>query len=195
MTALVDPVRAPAQPGARSSTLPAVDLRDQERRARRSARTRHGFFLLLAIVLVLALLDVFGVRTGSVSARGTYSGTDLVLTVDYAEVSRPGLATPWSVTVEAVGGGSLPPALTLDTTAAYLDQFDENGLDPEPTETARGAEWSSWTFEPPVGATVFTVSFDARLEPGIRWGEEGSTRLVVDDRLLLAVRYRTWIWP
>jgi hypothetical protein len=175
--------------------VPPVDLADQERRSRRSAMWRRAFALLLAGFLVLAVLNVFGVRTGSVSARGSASGAELVLTVDYAEVSRPGLATPWSVTVEAVEGGVLPPSITLDTRSSYLAQFDENGLDPEPTETSQDDEWSSWTFEPPAGATVFTVSFDARLEPGIRWGERGVTRLLVDDRLVIAVDYRTWIWP
>lgn len=192
-------VLAPPQAGrggdGGSSTAPAIDLAGQERRSRRGAWGRRTFALVLAGILVLALLNVFGVRTGSVSARGSVSDTELVLTVDYAEVSRPGLATPWSVTVEAVDGGVLPPSFTLDTASTYLAQFDENGLDPEPTDSFQDDEWSSWTFEPSDGATVLTVSFDARLEPGIRWGERGVTRLLVDDRLVLAVDYRTWIWP
>jgi hypothetical protein len=179
-----------------TSTVPDVDAADQEARSRRGAWARHAFAAALALFLVLALLGAFGVRMGSVAGAGTGAGGDEVtLTVRYAEVSRPGLATPWTATVEATGDAVLPATVVLETTSAYFDQFDENGLDPEPTEVFQDEEWLSWTFEPPPGTRTLTVVFDARLEPGIRWGRPASTRLIVDDEVLVHVDYRTWIVP
>jgi hypothetical protein len=178
---------------AATSTTDDLEL-DPERQAARSRRARWGriaFTTGLSVLVVLALLGFFGVRNGTVRA----AGDDFELEVTYARISRPGLATVWSARVVATGSEPLPSELTLLTTRDYLDQFDENGFSPEPTETAQNDDVRSWTFEPPPGARELVVSFDARLEPGWRIGVEARTTLIVDDEPVVDVSYRTLIVP
>ena len=146
---------------------------------------------MLVVIVVLALLNFFGVRTRTVSA----AGDDIALDVTYAQISRPGLATVWTARITAVGAAPLPPELTLRTTRDYFVQFDENGLSPDPAESDQDGEFLSWTFEPQPSARELVVSFDARLEPGWRIGKAATTAVVVDDEPVVSVDYRTWIVP
>jgi hypothetical protein len=146
---------------------------------------------VLVVIVALALLNLFGVRTRTVRD----SGDDITLAVTYAQISRPGLATVWTARIAAVGAAPLPSELTLRTTRDYLIQFDENGLSPEPTETDQDSEYVRWTFEPPPDSRELVVSFDARLEPGWRTGKQATTAVVVDDEPVVDVSYRTWIVP
>lgn len=56
---------------------------------------RRAFFIGTSLFLLLGALGVFGVRMAEVSGAG--GGYEVRVT--YAEVSRPGLATPWEVEV------------------------------------------------------------------------------------------------
>jgi len=128
---------------------------------RRSRLVRRLFITGLVVFLVLGMLNVFGVRTREKSA----SGGGIELTVRYSTVSRPGLATPWSVEVTQPGG--FPDGVTLAVTSSYFDGFDENGLDPAPEEETNDGERTIWRFGSSAGDTL-TVSFDARIEPGVQ---------------------------
>ena len=63
-------------------------------------------------------------KTTTTSAQ-LADGTEVEL--HYARITRPGLATPWSVTVHRPGGFEGP--ITVRSSSAYFDLFDENGLD------------------------------------------------------------------
>ncbi len=115
----------------------------------------------LVAFLALGMLNVYGVRIREVTA----TGAGYEVTVRYATVSRPGLATPWSVKVSRRSG--FPQGITLAVTSAYFDGFDENGLDPSPQEETADGERSIWRFGPSSGETL-SVSFDARIEPGVQ---------------------------
>jgi hypothetical protein len=127
----------------------------------RSRLVRRGFVVVLVGFLTLGMLNVYGVRT----RERTGAGGGYELTVRYAGISRPGLATPWSVDVSRPGG--FPDGVTLAVTSSYFDGFDENGLDPSPVEETNDGERSIWRFGPSVGDTL-SVSFDARIEPGVQ---------------------------
>ena len=116
---------------------------------------------LLLMFLILGALNVYGLRTKTVVARG--GGYDVSLT--YATVSRPGLATPWSVEVTRPGG--FPEGLTLAVTSSYFDAFDENGFSPTPVEETDDGERTIWQFAPSDADTI-EVSLDARIEPGVQ---------------------------
>ncbi len=156
--------------------------------ARRSARLRTLGLALLAAVIVAGAAGVLGVRTRSASATAP-DGTRL--TVTYAAVSRPGLATPWDLTIERPGGFDAP--IEVRTSSAYFAAFDENGLDPDPASATTDADETIWTFEPP-GSDTLVVSFDARLEPGVQWRRAGATTVVTGSERV-TVRYTTWVLP
>lgn len=166
---------------------PAADMG----RLRRARWGRRGFFVAVTTFLVLGALGRYGVRTGEVS--GTGGGYEV--TVRYAEVSRGGLATPWSVEVRRQGGFS-NGTVDLATTSSYFDIFDANTLDPQPAESTSDGERIIWTFNTPAEGDTLRVSFDARTEPAVQFRGVDATTSVVDDGVDLAsVSYRTFVMP
>ncbi|MDP9070221.1 MAG: hypothetical protein M3N68_02840 [Actinomycetota bacterium] len=158
--------------------------------ARRALRLRQLFLVALGTFLVLGVLDVFGVRSREASA----TGGGYQLTVRYAAVSRPGLATPLSMEIRRAGGFHGP--VRLATTARYMELFDENGLSPDPVSATSDGERAIWEFEPPEGSDTMTVSFDVRLEPGVQLvAERATTELLQGDLAVVSVGYRTWVMP
>lgn len=156
--------------------------------ARRSRGSRRAFLIFVAVVVLLGATGLLGVRTGSVSM----SAEGYTLTVTYASMTRPGLATPFGIEVaNEAGFGS---GFELRTSSSFLEAFDENGLDPEPVTSMSDGTWTTWGFERPT-ATTFRLSFDARLEPAVQWRRSGETRLVVDGKVVAQVAYTMWVMP
>lgn len=157
-------------------------------RLRRSRTVRRVFMAVLLAFLAVSLAG----RLGVLSRTTTAGGGGYELTVTYGQVSRAGLATPWSLEVHHPGGFDGP--VTISTTTAYLDLFDENGFDPEPSTSTATPDTVIWEFEPPEGDTL-GVSLDARIEPGAQWGRAGETSVLVDGKPVVTARYKTWVLP
>ena len=155
----------------------------------RRARTfRRLFMTLLFVFLGVGLVGHLGVQSRTVTAQG--GGYELQVT--YGQVSRGGLATPWSFEVHHPGGFDGP--ITVSTSTPYLDLFDENGFDPQPSSSTATPEAVIWEFEPPEGDTL-AVSLDARIEPAAQWGRSGETSVLVDGKPVVTAKYKTWILP
>lgn len=167
-------------------TVPEDAAGPSEQRRHRIER-RVGLALVFA-VLVLGAANLLGVRPATASESG--GGFDLSVT--YASVSRPGLATPWSVRIERTGGFDGP--IVLATTSRYFEMFDENGLDPDPQRATATGEMVVWEFAPPQGE-VLTVTFDARIEPAFDVGRAARTSILVDGDPVVSVFYRTVVMP
>ena len=175
-------------------SIPTEPLPTDIRRQVRSRLGRRVFAAALGVFLALGALGFYGVRTRTVSAAaGGYE-----LSVRYASVSRPGLATPWSLEVRRPGG--FPEGITVAVMSSYFDFFDENGLDPAPMEETSDGERTFWTFGPSTADTI-SVSFDARIEPGVQLtrakgraevlaGAPGTTGATV-----VGVDFGTWVMP
>jgi hypothetical protein len=148
------------------------------------------FAAVLLVFLAFGAANVYGVRTAEVTASG--GGFDLE--VRYARVSRPGLATPWAATIRHEGGFDGP--VTLATTSSFFDLYDENGLDPDPVEATADADRIIWEFAPPDDGDVMSVSFDARIEPGVQltW-LDATTELIVEGEVMAAADYRIVVMP
>lgn len=170
-----------------SSTIPNAETDGHQRR---SVLYRAVFALAITTFVFAGALNAFGVRHRSVSAAA--DGYDL--TVRYGEASRPGLATLWEVEVRHDGGFDGP--VTIATTASYFGAFDENGLDPDPDKAFGEGERIIWEFEPPDGE-VFTLSFDARIEPSQQLTTFPARTAVLDEAgaEIVAVSYETMVWP
>jgi hypothetical protein len=145
-------------PPSISTLPPPPDIRQ----VRRGRFGRRVFTVAIVVFLGLGLLGFYGVRTGETEAAG--GGYEL--TVHYTKLTRPGLATPWAVEIRHPGGFG-DGQVVVAVTSSYFDVFDENGLDPDPAESVSDGERSIWTFDAPPG-DVMTVSFDARIEPGVQ---------------------------
>ncbi|HVE91105.1 MAG TPA: hypothetical protein VNE62_02230 [Actinomycetota bacterium] len=169
-----------------TSTAPDPQPISRLKRARTLRRVALG---VLFVFLALSLAGAFGVRTRTVSASfGGYT-----LEQEYATITRPGLATPWALTVRKPGGFDGP--VTVGVSASYFDIFDENGIDPEPSSSTTGPNGLLlWEFEPPDGDSL-EISFDARLEPARQSGARGRSVVFEDDRAVVSVSYVTRVAP
>jgi hypothetical protein len=167
-------------------TVPEDAAGPSEQRRHRIER-RVGLALVF-VVLALGAANLLGVRAATVSK----SGGGFELSVEYASVSRPGLATPWTVRVRRPGGFDGP--VVLATTSRYLELLDENGLDPDPQRATATGDMTVWEFEPPPGEEL-TVAFDGRLEPAFHTGRSGETSILVDGEPAVSVSYRTVVMP
>jgi hypothetical protein len=156
--------------------------------SRRARMLRRLFMTFLLAFLVFGLTGGLGVRARTTSVQGG----EYQLSVTYGQVSRPGLATPWSLEIRHPGGFDGP--ITVSTDTKYLDLFDENGFDPQPSKTTATPDEVIWEFDPPDGDTL-GVSLDARIEPGVQWGRVGKTSVLVDGQPVVTAKYKTWVLP
>ncbi|HUR49980.1 MAG TPA: hypothetical protein VMY88_10715 [Acidimicrobiales bacterium] len=170
-----------------SSTIPNAETDSHQKR---SAFYRGLFALAITAFVIAGAANVFGVRHSEVAAEAK----GYQLTVKYGASSRPGLATLWEVEIRHAGGFDGP--ITLATTASYFGAFDENGLDPDPDKAYGEDEQIIWEFEPPEG-DVFSLSFDARIEPAQQLATFPARTALLDESgaEIVAVSYETRVWP
>lgn len=161
----------------------SVDANDQAARGRAPGSTfppgpsaRWDVFerslqsLSIVVVFGIVAFALFGFA--GLATRGTDNTVgDLTVHVDYATVSRPGLATPLVIGIESTSG-MLPAELTVELPRAYLAMFDENGLDPSPDSVTSDGDTEIWTFRPG-DVSVLSIDFDARLQPNMHYGRDG----------------------
>jgi hypothetical protein len=128
---------------------------------------------LLAVVVAggIVLGALFGLAGLSTSSEAAESGS-LQLHVEYAEVSRAGIATPLVIDVSTTDGSPLPAEVEVEILRRYLDMFDENGLDPPPDAVSSDGITEIWTFETDDVSTL-SIDFDARLQPNMHYGRDG----------------------
>jgi hypothetical protein len=159
---------------------------DELVRARRYRRIGLG---ILAVVVTAGLFNVVGVRREVVTAEAD----GYRLEVEYTQVTRPGLASTWTVAVTHPGGFDGP--FTVTTNADYFDRFDFNQFYPEPSTTASRGDVLLLTFEGIEGER-FVLRFDGRATPTFVFDlAEASTGLEVDGREIARVDYTTVVMP
>jgi len=139
-------------------------------------------------IVLLALLGFAGLATGS----ATTDGDEFDVRVEYATVSRPGLATPFVIEVES-NAGVLPDELTIEIPRAYLSMFDENGLDPAPDTVSSDGTTEVWTFQTDDVSTL-SIDFDARLQPNMHYSRDGWV-VVSGGDTEVRVDFRTRVMP
>lgn len=153
-----------------------------------------GRRLVLTLVLLAVLFNLggaLGVRTETV----TSSSNGYTLTLSYPETGRAGLDVRWQVVVRHDGG--FERELTLAVTGDYFEIFETQGFFPEPSSQIRDDEMLYLTFDTPAGE-VFTLDYDAYIQPASQRGREGRVAVVGDSDGgvdLVAVDYRTRLVP
>lgn len=144
---------------------------------------------VIVVIVLGALLGVAGLRTSS--ASGTNGAIDVVVT--YAEVTRPGISTPFRIEVTSTTGEPLPAQLTIEIGDDYLSMFDENGVDPAPDFEYFDGEALAWTYEVD-DETTLVVDFDARLQPNIHRGRDASVTVSGPDSEPVVIRFHTTVF-
>jgi hypothetical protein len=177
-------------PGGSEGTTPTPTRPDHESvaRLRRHRAARRVGIAFIAVLVALGLTNRFGLRMGSAVAERD----GVVFQVDYASVTRSGLATPWRAEVRSPAGFGGP--VTIATSAAYLDRFDFNQWYPEPSATATRGDQLLLTFERPEG-DLLRIRFDGRASPTFGLSSSATTSLETAGLPPLSVEYRTWVMP
>jgi hypothetical protein len=159
-----------------------------------------GWDLFERVLRIVAVCTVFGVviaalfgLAGLTTAANAGSSDSLTVRVEYAEVSRPGIATPLVIEIASQDGATLPAELTVEIPRHYLDMFDENGLDPAPDSVTSDGVTEIWTFEPG-DVSVLSIDFDARLQPNSHFGRDGWV-IVRGDGDEVRVDFHTRVLP
>lgn len=178
------------QAGADRTSIPTEPQPADIPRQVRARAARRVFVVALGLFLLLGALGFYGVRTRTVTA----SGGGYELSVKHGSVSRPGLATPWSFEVRRAGG--FPDGLTVAVTSSYFDAFDENGLGPAPVEETVDGDLTIWRFSPTRSETL-SVSFDARIEPGVQLTTARGELSVLgpNGQAVVTVGFKTFVMP
>jgi hypothetical protein len=181
---------------AEVSTDTVAVVHPETRDGQTRIRHRRAFSWLTGLLLFavigsavldgLDVVDVWGVDTATVSEDGP---GDTELSVRYATVTRPALATPFEIVVTKAGGfdGDVELAVDLD----YLQLWDLNGIIPAPNAERSDDRRVIWTFDPPEGDTL-RVLYEARIEPGVQ-GETraGVVSLLEGGEVAITVRFET----
>lgn len=145
--------------------------------------------MLTAVLDAVRVTDAFGVQSDVVRA----ATAAVELEVEYPTVSRPGLASPLAITITRSGG--FDEEVEVAISRAYFGLWDFNGVVPAPQEETADDETVRWTFAAPDG-DVFSMQFDARIEPARQGGARGRVAVLEPDGSeAVAVEFTTNLRP
>jgi hypothetical protein len=175
-----------SDPAPADSTL--VDLREGGGHGWKKL-LRRSAIAVLVLVVAAGMSGWLGVRTATV----THSGSGYQLTVEYPQVARAGLDTPWTVTVESEGG--FDSQVTLAVTSEWFSIFETQGLRPTPSAETSDATMTYFVLDPPPAGDTLTLDYDAYVQPAAQSGASAEVWLIVGGERVAAVDYETWVLP
>lgn len=161
------------------------------RRRRWMHRTMFGAVVLILAAVVLDGVDAVNLL-GPDEASVTAAGGGYELTVEHPSVTRPALASVFRITVRRHGGFDEP--LQVAVSRRYLELWDANATLPSPSGESAVGRWIVWEFDPPPGDEL-TITYEARIEPGVQSGRPGEVAVMVDDEPTVTVRFHTEVRP
>jgi hypothetical protein len=164
------------------------DVEAELRRLHRRRWARRLVLALLALIVVAAVVGVFGERSRTVEASG---GGD-TLRVRYPWIVRDGPPTSLDISIRRASGFAGPVEVAIN--AAYLSALEQPDVSPRPdTERSVGDE-VVWTFARPEGYQL-TVQIAAHISSQARFGRDGHLAVRAQGRTLVRVEFTTWVWP
>jgi hypothetical protein len=152
---------------------------------------RRGFLSLLAVIVLAGATGFLGVKSRTANSSSADGATSVH--VHYAQVARAGLDVPFQITIHRRGG--FDGDVTLAVSSSYLELFDRNTMDPEPSSSTTTERDTVWHFDQPPGET-FVVSLDMQVQKGRHWGRSGTVEVLGSDGTPTAhLTVKTWLSP
>ena len=148
----------------------------------------RGILLAVLLFLVPGVIGWYGISNSKV----TDSGAGYDLTVDFPDMTRAGLSSPWEAVVSHAGGFDGP--ITLAVSRSYFELFDLNGFYPDAAATTTDGDRLLLEFDPPEGDAL-KIHLDFRAQPDLHAGGSATTALLVDGTEVASVEYDTRMMP
>jgi len=178
-------------PKARDSDAPdCVDLgsaRDLRGRTN-EIWVRRGFVALLAVVPVLALLNIFGQRASDSDAHSPAA----TLTVHAPESVRGGLMFEARFTI--VAQQAIKKAV-LELSPQWANGMTINTVEPAPSEETSQNGWMSLELGPVSPGERFVLHLQYQVNPVTTGGRDLHVKLLDDTTLLATVNRHMRVWP
>jgi hypothetical protein len=165
------------------------DLSDRPR-GRRGRWLRRAGVGLLVLIVVAAIFDLLGPRSGELTEEaGGYT-----LAVQYPQIARAGEPAPLHLSVEASAG--FEKVVQLRLCDELFDDLDFQNWYPNPSAETTVPDWIVYEFDPPPSGTTLEVSLDARVAPG-QFGEtdDCEVSVLVEDEPVVSATFTTWRMP
>ena len=151
---------------------------------------RRLFLLFLLLLLLAGGTGLLGVHTTTVSA----SADGYTLTVTYARTARAGWDVPLRFDLTSTESLS-DKKLQFTVDRAYLDMFETQGVNPEPSDENGDATRVGWEYDIPTPGTTFAVEYDAYIQPTAQIGTGSDISLAVNGEPVTSVHIETTLVP
>jgi hypothetical protein len=168
-----------------------LDAAETFQRARRDRAARRVMVALLVAVVVLAITGYLGTREQTAMAVAA-DGTELE--VSYLRITRRGLSTPLKVRVRRPDAFAADPVV-LRISARYMELWDRNAVQPEPSAERSEGDAIVLEFDPPERSDTLRVDFDSRADPSFGGSRAASIELLDGDSPLVGVEIETRVLP
>jgi hypothetical protein len=171
-------------------SAPTADLRPDPDAGARAIWVRRAFMSVLALIVLAAIFGFLGVRSRTVSTHSTNGA--VTMDVHYAQFARAGLDVPFDITVHRRGG--FQDDVVVAVSSSYLELFDRNAMDPDPSSATSTSDAVIWRFDPPPGDT-FVMSIDMKVQNGRHFGKSGWAEVRESGRPVARATFKTWLAP
>lgn len=150
---------------------------------------RLGTFAL-ALIMVLAALDLLGPSTGTVTAEAA----GYRLTVEHASITRAGQPSPLHLTITSETGFGESVAVRLCD--EHFNDMDFQNWYPSPAAETTVPPWILYEFDPPPSGDTIEISLDARTAPG-QFGETDDCEVSVmhGNTPIVSTSFTVWRLP
>lgn len=159
---------------------------------------RRSATAILVALVVAGGAGLFGVRSDTRLTTVTGGDGTWSLTVTYAATARAGWDVPLSIRVTAPGPLAQRP-VTLSIDRAYLDLFETQGWNPDPSSATGDGDRVELEFDTPADSDVFQADFDAYIQPAAQLGASSRIALLIpvdgEDEEVAAVDITTTLLP
>jgi hypothetical protein len=165
-----------------------ADVDRQLRHQRRLRVIRRITLGVLALIVLAAVVGLFGRRSRTVRA----TGHGYTIEVRYPSIVRDGPPASVTITVRHPSGFDGPVELEVDS--AYLSAFEQPEVSPQPDSEQSAADDVVWSFSPPDGTTL-VVQLEGQLSSKAQFAHHGRVSVRDQGQTAAEVAFTTWVWP
>lgn len=141
----------------------------------------------MGVIVLAALAGVFGGRQATV----TTSTGPVTVSVEYPQITRPGIEAPLRIEVRRDGGFDGPVTVAIE--GDIFDRLDFHSWFPTPSAERADGRFVIVEFDPPSAGETLVARLDAHAQTTQWPSAETYTIALPDDRVEMEIRM--WVMP